>query len=400
MRYFLIAGEASGDLHASHLIQALRRRDPEAEFCGFGGDRMQAAGMQLLRHFSMLAFMGFVQVLLHLPTILRGMRECKRAIQEWQPDVVIYVDYPGFNLDIARWVRRQQLAPNVYYIAPKLWAWKEGRIKRVRRDIDLLLSILPFEKAFFEDKHHCPITYVGNPTLDEVQAFKAQVHTTRDDYCQRHGLNPSRPLLVLLPGSRRSEIEANLPRMLAALRLADPERQQQALIVAAPGMDRAVYQPHLSADVTLLEGQPDHGFPLAFEALHHADTALVTSGTATLETALLGTPQVVCYHISGGRIVNWLQRRLLHCRYISLVNLIADHPVVPELVAADARPDIIARHLRPLLDTASVEWREQHLHYAQLAARLQPEHLTDGDALHAPEQAAEAIGQLLHPQSE
>lgn len=387
MRYFLIAGEASGDLHAAHLIQALKERDEEAVLEGFGGEKMAAAGMRLLRHYRTMAYMGFVEVALHLPTILAALRECKQAIRDFRPDVVIFVDYPGFNLRIAEWVRREGIAKTAYYIAPKLWAWKEGRIHRLRRDVDLLLSILPFERDFFTARHGMPLTYVGNPTLDEVEAFKAQYSEGREAFFARYDLDDDRQLLVLLPGSRRSEIAANLPRMLAAIELADTEHQYQLMLVAAPGIEEDFYAPYLTADMRVLPHKGETEFPHAFPALFHADVALVTSGTATLETALFATPQVVCYHIRGGRLINRLQPLFLKCRYISLVNLIAQQEVVPELIAADTTPAIIARHLRPLLDNASVEWREQHLHYAQLAERLLP--------LGAPAHAAEAILALV-----
>lgn len=390
MRYFLIAGEASGDLHAAHLIAALRQADPNAEFVGFGGDLMAAAGMRLLRHYSTLAFMGFVQVVLHLPTLLRGLRECKEAIRESHPHAVIFVDYPGFNLRIAAWVHRRLPIRTIYYIAPKIWAWKEGRIRNLRRDIDSLLSILPFEKDFFEGKHHYPIHYVGNPTLDEVEAFREVYAETREDFCRRLGLDEHRPLLVLMPGSRRSEIHANLPRMLRAVEVADPQGQQQLLLVAAPGLPGELYAPYARTDLRLIlqteTPLPHH--PAAYPALFHADAALVTSGTATLETALFGTPQVVCYHLRGGRIINRLRPYFLRCPYIALVNLIVGKEVVPELIAADTAPHIIARHLAPLLDNASVEWRHQQLHYAQLRERL--------GRPGAPQNAAQLIVEQIH----
>ncbi len=390
MRYFLIAGEASGDLHAAHLIAALRQADAKAEFVGFGGDLMEAAGMRLLRHYSTLAFMGFVQVALHLPTLLEGLRECKAAIRESRPHAVIFVDYPGFNLRIAAWVRRHLPIPTIYYIAPKIWAWKEGRIRNIRRDIQMLLSILPFEKEFFEGKHHYPIHYVGNPTLDEVEAFREAYAEPREDFCRRLGLDEHRPLLVLMPGSRQSEIRANLPRMLCAVALADPQGLQQLLLVAAPGLTPEFYAPYQQDNLCLLlqTETPLPAHPAAYPALFHADAALVTSGTATLETALFGTPQVVCYHLRGGRLINRLRPYFLRCPFISLVNLIAGCEVVPELIAADTAPAVIARHLTPLLDNASVEWRNQQLHYAQLRERL--------GALGAPHHAAQLIVERLH----
>lgn len=370
MRYFLIAGEASGDLHASHLMRALRAADPEAEFACYGGDLMQAAGGKLLRHYKDLAYMGFVQVALHLRTILRGMKECREAIARWRPDAVILVDYPGFNLSIARYVRREGICPVYYYISPKIWAWKEGRIKAIRRDVTHLFSILPFEVNFFEQKHHYPITYVGNPTVDEVSAW-----------CTAHpGVKREDKLLAMLPGSRMQEIAHNLSRMLSA---AAPllEAGWRAEIAAAPAIDEAVYRRIIaaanvpSAAVSLLRGD-------TYGLLARATAALVTSGTATLETALLGTPQVVCYHMAFPRLVRAVRPYFLKVPYISLVNLIADRAVVPELVAADMTPDNVRRELEAILP--GTPGREAQLAgYADMARRLG----TPG----APERAAREI---------
>lgn len=375
MRYFIIAGEASGDLHASLLIRALRQNDPEAEFRGFGGDLMAAEGMTLLRHYRSLAFMGFVQVALHLPDILRGMSECRRAIEEWRPTCVILVDYPGFNLRIARWVKRHNICPVFYYIAPKIWAWKEGRIDAIRDNVDRVLSILPFETEYFEHRHHYPVSYVGNPSFDEVEAFLATPPPSRTDFCNAHRLDPSRPIVALLAGSRRSEIAANLPPMLRAVRLADPDGRCQIAVAAAPGTAPETYAPHLHQTPAVL--LRDATFPL----LAHAHAALVTSGTATLETALFGVPQIVCYHLRGGRLVNLLRPYFLKCRFISLVNLIADREVVPELIAADMHPTHIARRLAPLLTDDSPERDDQLRGYALLRHRLgqtgAPRHAAD-----------------------
>lgn len=364
MRYFLIAGEASGDLHAAHLIRAIRQNDPEARFQGFGGDLMAAEGMKLLRHYRTLAFMGFVQVALHLPTILRGMTECKNAIRKWKPDCVILIDYPGFNLNIAAWVKRQKICPTFYYIAPKIWAWKEGRIHRIRRDIDRIFSILPFEVDFFGKKHHYPISYVGNPSLDEIEAFRHEHPADREAFCRTYGLNAQKNILALLAGSRRSEIAANLPRMLAAVRIADPEGHTQPVLAAAPSIDDADYAPYLKNENIVLVRDA------TFSLLQHAHAALVTSGTATLETALFGVPQVVCYHIRGGRLINRLRPLFLKCPYISLVNLIANREIVPELIAADMTPSIIADRLKPLIAEDSPERDDQLRGYATLRHRL------------------------------
>lgn len=374
MKYFLIAGEASGDLHAGHLMQALRQCDAEAQFRFFGGDEMaHAAGHAPLRHYSTLAYMGFVQVALHLRTIMNGMRECKEAIREWHPDCVVLVDYPGFNLDIARFVHEEGICPVYYYIAPKIWAWKEYRMERIRRDVDHLFSILPFEVDFFEGKHHYPITYVGNPTVDELAALPAlepQPHTP--------------PLIALLPGSRTAEVNDNLSRMLEA---ASPYlREGYRIVVAgAPSQPKALYE----GIVRRYVGE-DEGVSIIFgqthQLLQQATAALVTSGTATLETALLGVPQVVCYYMRGGRLINWLRPRILHVPFISLPNLICQREVIPELIAADMTPALIRSHLASILPGGQA--REAQLAgYEDLRQRL--------GAPGAPQRCAEAITKRL-----
>lgn len=387
MRYFLIAGEASGDLHAAQLIRALRARDPQAEFEGFGGDLMAAEGLRLHRHYRTLAFMGFVQVAVHLPEVLRALKECRAALKAWRPDVLICVDYAGFNLRIARWVRQQQLCPVHYFILPKIWAWNEGRIRALRRDVDRLFAILPFEPDYFRRRHGVEAIYVGNPTHDEVEEFLAADRSTPRTFAQAHDLPTDRPFVALLAGSRRGEISANLPRMLRALRLADPEGQFTPVLAAAPGIDPAVYAPCLNTP----EGRGVHLVHRAtYPLLHHAAAALVTSGTATLETALFATPQVVCYHMRGGRLINRLRPLFLNCRFISLVNLIADAEVVPELIAADTAPATIAAHLRPLLHD-SPERDDQLRGYAILRHRL-------GNT-GTPKRTAESIVQSLRHQA-
>lgn len=319
MKYFLIAGEASGDLHAAHLMKALQAEDPQAEFRFYGGDEMRQAGGTLLQHYRQLAYMGFVQVALHLPTILRGMRECKQHLKDWQPDVVILIDYPGFNLKMAKFVKQQLNCPVFYYISPKIWAWKEHRIRDIRQYVDRLFSILPFEIDFFEQKHHYPISYVGNPTMDEVTA-----------YTEAHGKpQPDGQTLALLPGSRSQEVNDNLSRMLQATA---PLTNYRLVIAVAPALPRQLYHDIIAgsgidaARITLTEGR-------TYELLSHATAALVTSGTATLETALFRVPQVVCYYIRGGWLVSRLRPYFLKVPFISLVNLIAGREVVPELVA-------------------------------------------------------------------
>ena len=326
MKYYLIAGEASGDLHAAHLMAALRKEDSEAQFRFFGGDKMQEEGGTMVAHYSQLAFMGFIPVLLHLPTILRYLRLCKQDIVAWQPDVVILVDYPGFNLKVAAFVRQHTDIPVFYYIAPKLWAWKEYRIKNIRRDVDELFSILPFEKAFFEGKHHYPIHYVGNPTADEVTDFLASYPNTDNTFQQSlDDGKASLPIIALLAGSRRQEIKDNLPAMLkATLPMTDDYR---IIVAGAPNIDSDFYRKIIGdLPVEIVHGR-------TYELLANATAALVTSGTATLETALFGVPQVVCYKTPLPHLISFLRRHLIKVPYISLVNLIADSEVVTELVA-------------------------------------------------------------------
>ena len=343
MKYYLIAGEASGDLHASRLMAALSKVDDDAEFRFFGGDLMAAVGGTCVKHYRDLAFMGIIPVLLHLPTILRNMALCKRDIVEWQPDVVILVDYPGFNLDIAKYIHSHTRIPVYYYISPKIWAWKEWRIKRIKRDVDEMFSILPFEVPFFEQKHHYPIHYVGNPTAEEVEEFRAGYKESFDDFAKRHGLS-SKPVIALLAGSRRAEIQNNLPSMIeAARRFGD----YQMVLAGAPGIEPDFYDRFISGTgVSLVHHD-------TYALLSHARCAAVTSGTATLETALFGVPQVVCYYTAVGKLVSFLRRHILKVKYISLVNLVSSSEVVTELVADGMTVDNIRRELSTIIEGGS-----------------------------------------------
>ena len=349
MKYYLIAGEASGDLHASHLITSLAAIDPAAQFRFFGGDRMtEAAGARgtRVKHYRELAYMGFIPVLTHLPTILRNMRMCKRDITLWQPDAVIFVDYAGFNLSIAKYLRRRRKGtmPRLfYYIAPKLWAWKEYRIRNIRRDIDDLFSILPFEKEFFEQKHHYPMHYVGNPTADEVRQFLNNYRESFHDFCRRCSLDTSRPVIALLAGSRRQEISLNLPAMIESIEGERALDDYQMVVAGAPGIEREYYTRYVSGSrCNIVYGET---YPL----LAHSTAALVTSGTATLETALFRVPQVVCYRMSTPRIARWGFDHILKVDYISLVNLIAGREVVKELFADRFSVTAIRRALLDIL---------------------------------------------------
>lgn len=392
MKYYLIAGEASGDLHASHLMWALKEIDKETDFRFFGGDLMSDVGGTRVRHYRDLAYMGVIPVLLHLPTILKNMKFCKQDILTWQPDCVILIDYPGFNLKIAEYVKKRTDIPVYYYISPKIWAWKEYRIKNIRRDVDELFSILPFEVDFFEKKHHYPIHYVGNPTADEVREFRrcggavvrGYENTPKADsnLAPSHHRTPAPPkIIALLAGSRRQEIKDNLPTMIESVK---PYMKDYRVILAgAPGIDPAYYEPFLAeSGVEVVHGQ-------TYDLLSKAHAALVTSGTATLETALFNVPQVVCYKLPLPKIARIVRRYLIKVPYISLVNLIADREVVTELLA----DTFTVSHIRHELDRIlSGPDRERMLEgYAEVSRRL-------GD-LKAPDNAARLMVGLLSARS-
>ena len=340
MRYYLIVGEASGDLHASHLMRSLQAVDSAAEFRFFGGDLMTAVGGTRVKHFKELAYMGFIPVLLHLRTIFRNMAFCKKDIVEWAPDVVILVDYPGFNLNIAKFVKSKTRIPVYYYISPKIWAWKEYRIKNIKRDVDELFSILPFEVDFFEKKHHYPIHYVGNPTADEVRSFLSTYNEGFEQFCKANALQADKPILALLAGSRRQEIKDNLPAMM---QVAARFPQYQAVLAGAPSIADEYYEGFIrGSQVRLVKNQT---YPL----LAHSTAALVTSGTATLETALFNVPQVVCYKTPVPRLIRFAFNHIIKVEYISLVNLIMNKEVVSELFADRFTIDNIALCLQTLL---------------------------------------------------
>ena len=372
MKYYLIAGEASGDLHASHLMQALKRRDEAAQFRFFGGDLMAAVGGTRVKHYRELAYMGFIPVLLHLRTILRNMKMCKQDIAQWQPDVVILVDYPGFNLDIAKFLKANGVCPVYYYISPKIWAWKEYRIKAIKRDIDELFSILPFEVEFFEQKHHYPIHYVGNPTAQEVREFLE----VRGEKLEVRG---EKPIIALLAGSRKQEIKDNLPAMIEATRhLAG---QYDIVLAGAPSIEPDYYARFLQGTHVRLVS--DETYPL----LAKATAALVTSGTATLETCMFRVPQVVCYETPLPRLIGFLKRHVLNVKWVSLVNLIANREVVRELVAETFSVANIRRELEAILPGG--KQRERMLSDYDEVHRLL------GDS-HAPDEAARIMIEKLN----
>lgn len=340
MKYYLIAGEASGDLHAGQLMKALKEHDSAAEFRYFGGDEMQGQGGTLVRHYKDTAYMGFIPVLLHLRQIFQNMDLCKQDIVKWQPDVVILIDYPGFNLSVAEYLKKNTAIPVYYYIAPKIWAWKEHRIKNIRCDVDELFSILPFEIEFFEQKHHYPIHYVGNPSLDEVHEFLTQHPDDPEGFRKEYGLD-DRPIIALLAGSRKQEIKDNLP-MMAQVAL-EHAADYQIVLAGAPNIDLSYYHQYINeGQIRILTG-------CTYRILQHSAAALVTSGTATLETALFRVPQVVCYYTACGKLVSQLRKLFLKVPFVSLVNLITGDEVVPELVADQMNPERLRRELQGIL---------------------------------------------------
>ena len=321
MRYFIIAGEASGDLHASNLMFELKKVDSKADFCFLGGDLMQAQGGTLVKHYREMAFMGFVAVLKNASKILKNIRVCKAAITHFKPDIVILVDYPGFNLRMAKFVKTQLHLPVYYYISPKIWAWKEYRIKNIKLYVDKMLTIFPFETEFYK-KHNFKVEYVGNPTLDSI-ANRPNQQQSFSDFCSQNNLT-MKPVIALLAGSRKQEIKACLPRMLNA---ASQFSDYQVVISGAPGIDPDFYNQYTSHNKLPVI------FNQTYELIHHAKIAIVNSGTATLETAIIGTPQVVVYSAKFGKLAILAKKVFIKVKYISLVNLIAEKEVVKELIA-------------------------------------------------------------------
>ncbi len=335
MKYYIIAGEASGDLHASNLMKALSAADPQASYRVWGGDLMKAAGGELIKHYRDLAFMGFVEVVQNLGTILKNIQFCKKDILGYQPDVLILVDYPGFNLRIAQWAKKQNLRV-FYYISPQIWAWNTKRVHKIKRDVDRMFVILPFEKDFYK-KYGVEVDFVGHPLLDVIKdrsidpAFKTQTG--------------SKPIIALLPGSRKQEINKMLQEMLSVV---DDFPEYQFIIAGAPAIEEAFYQNILKkfkSPVKLIHNQ-------TYDLLQSAEAALVTSGTATLETGLFKVPQVVCYR--GSSLSYQIAKRLVKVDYISLVNLILDRPLVQELIQDDFNPENLKRALKEVLENREI----------------------------------------------
>ncbi len=335
MKYYIIAGEASGDLHGANLMKALLKKDDDAEFRFWGGDLMQAQGGTLVKHYRELAFMGFIEVVMNLNTILKNIKVCKKDIEIYKPDVLIFIDYPGFNMRIAKWAKPKGI-PTHYYISPQIWAWKEGRIKDIKRDVDEMYVILPFEKTFYEDKHKFPVHFVGHPLIDAIANREA---INPINFKKEHGLD-DRPIIALLPGSRKQEISKMLDVML---KVALQFPKYQFIIAGAPSQDKTFYQEIIKKqNIYLLQNK-------TYDLLCVSHAALVTSGTATLETALFKIPQVVCY--KGSRISYEIAKRVIKLKYISLVNLILDKEVVTELIQTEFNTKRLKTELEKILDT-------------------------------------------------
>lgn len=335
MKYYLIAGEASGDLHGSLLMRELKKQDPMADFRFWGGDLMQQEGGKLVRHYRDLAFMGFVEVLGNLRTILRNINDCKKDIEQFEPDVIIYIDYPGFNFRIMKWARIKGYR-NHYYISPQIWAWKESRIKAIKRDVDEMYVILPFEKEFYEQKHQFPVHFVGHPLIDAI-AHRPKVGLK--EFLTQHQLD-ERPIIALLPGSRKQEIRSMLSVMC---QMTEEFPDYQFVIAGAPGQEKTFYDTFLKKkSVHLIMNR-------TYDLLSLSTAALVTSGTATLETGLFKVPQVVCY--KGSAISYHIAKRIIKLNYISLVNLIMDRPVVTELIQTEFNQRNLKQELELILDS-------------------------------------------------
>ncbi|MEZ4854277.1 lipid-A-disaccharide synthase [Flavobacterium sp.] len=352
MKYYIIAGEASGDLHGSNLMKSLLKHDSNAEFRFWGGELMQNVGGTLVKHYRDLAFMGFIEVVFNLKTILNNIKFCKKDIEAFQPDALIFIDYPGFNMRIASWAKQKKI-PTHYYISPQIWAWKENRIKAIKRDVDYMYVILPFEKDFYEKKHLFPVDFVGHPLLDAIQNRK---ETTTEEFRKENNLS-EKPIIALLPGSRKQEINTKLKVMLSVV---DYFTDYQFVIAGAPSQDYSFYEPFLvNKNVHFVSNK-------TYDLLNVAHAALVTSGTATLETALFNVPEVVCY--KGSWISYQIAKRIITLQYISLVNLIMDKPVVTELIQGELNTKNLKAELQKIVSGAAREKILQN--YVELKHKL------------------------------
>lgn len=383
MKYYLISGEASGDLHGSNLIRELQALDPRAQVRCWGGDLMQAAGGTLVKHYRDLAFMGFAEVIRNLPTILHNIRFCKEDIRAWQPDVLVLIDYPGFNLRIAAWAKRKGIRV-IYYISPQVWAWKENRVRKMKQCIDKMLCILPFEKDYYRNKWNWEVEYVGHPLVEVIEkkrsAVKREGAGPKDTVHNAQLFTPNSRLIALLPGSRKQEIEKKLPIMLE---VAKSFPDYRFVVAMAPGQEDTFYEPFLQPyqNVATVRNQ-------TYNLLLYAKAALVTSGTATLETALFGVPEVVCY--KGSTISYQIAKRLITIKYISLVNLIMGKEIVKELIQGELTTENLVKELHLLLEDT-----EKQLQLEKDYGALK-ELLSAGG--HASKQAAAKIVGLLLPE--
>ena len=337
MKYYIIVGEASGDLHASNLMKQLVQKDENADFRFWGGDLMQEVGGTLVKHYKDLAFMGFVEVLMNLRTILRNIKFCKEDILEYKPDVLVLVDYPGFNMRIAEFAKKHNIKVH-YYISPQIWAWKEDRIKKIKRDVDEMYVILPFEKDFYEKKHQFPVHFVGHPLIDAIAARKV---TGEEVFRKENNLSDA-PIIALLPGSRKQEITKMLSVMLT---MVSRFPNYQFVIAGAPSQDYEFYKTFINEEnVKFISNK-------TYDLLSISEAAMVTSGTATLETALFKVPEVVCYKTS--KISYEIGKRLINLKFISLVNLILDREVVRELIQDDFNSETLEKEMHLILDSAN-----------------------------------------------
>ena len=374
MKYYVIAGEASGDLHGSNLMKAIRVNDAQAEFRCWGGDLMQEQGGELVKHYRSLAFMGFIEVIANLRTIIKNIKFCKQDILAWNPDAMIFIDYPGFNLRIAEFARAQGIK-TIYYISPQIWAWKESRIHKIKRDIDKMMVILPFEKDFYH-KWDMEVDFVGHPLLDEIGTRK----WIDESWKKKHGIPENKKLIALLPGSRKQEIDTMLPIMIEATEGMD---DYHFLLAMAPSQGLEAYTSHLNnrSNITHIQGE-------TYAILSASSAALVTSGTATLETAIFGVPEVVCY--KANKVSYWIARQLIKVKFISLVNLVMDREIVKELIQADLNPKQVKSELLKILET---EEREKMLaSFEELKLKLGGEGASSN--------AADVIDKLLASKSE
>lgn len=349
MKYFIIAGEASGDLHGSNLVKQLLKKDRNAQIKGWGGDKMKLEGTDILKQISSLAFMGFAEVVMNLPTILKNFALCKSQIKEFHPDIVVFIDYPGFNLRMAKWAK-QQGYKTAYYISPTIWAWKENRIKTIEKYVDKMICILPFEKKFYADRN-VQVEYVGHPTVEVIEEAKKHFIKNNDE-----------KIIALLPGSRKQEIDKMLPIMLQAI---EPFSDYKIMIAQAPNLDKCVYESYIvNKNVELIQHQ-------TYTILQQANVAIVCSGTATLETALFDVPQLVCY--IANPVSYSIAKRLVKIKYISLVNLILDKPALVELIQREVTIENIQKELYNLLqnDTRKNELEKDYLKLKKM--------LTEGD---------------------